>query len=273
MGDTDKDPNRGADPASTAEPDPERTVVVPGRGQPQAPDPEVTDDYLVHEETTTVLPPTARPQQQEKTEDATVPAHTYRPAPTRPPPADQWASSPRTPPPAAARQNQAGAPQWPQSPTTPPPGGPTQHAPHWSPTAAGVPYQALGAHPAYAQQAPASKDFRTLRSRRPLLLGAGAVAALTVAVVLITGLWVPGYLTASTVDVKAAEAGVQQILTDPATGYGLPKVSDVSCNHGDNPTITPGGTFTCTTSIGGNQRQVTATFVGSDGTYSVGRPE
>ncbi|AQT82212.1 hypothetical protein B1R94_27625 [Mycolicibacterium litorale] len=111
------------------------------------------------------------------------------------------------------------------------------------------------------------------RNRRALLIAGGAGAALLVAVVLITGLWVPGYFNTDTLDVKAAEAGVQQVLTDPATGYGLPTVSDVSCNHGENPKITAGGTFTCAVRISGNQRQVTVTFVGKDGTYAVGRPE
>jgi hypothetical protein len=110
------------------------------------------------------------------------------------------------------------------------------------------------------------------RSRRTLLIVGAAVAAV-VAVVLITGLWVPGYFNTDTLDVKAADAGVQQVLTDPATGYGLPKVSDVACNHGQNPTISDGGTFTCTVTIAGSPRQVTVRFVGNDGTYAVGRPE
>jgi hypothetical protein len=110
-----------------------------------------------------------------------------------------------------------------------------------------------------------------LANRRTLLIAGGAAAL--IAIVLITGFGWPGFFTTDTLDVKAAETGVQQVLTDANTGYGLPKVSDVVCNNGQNPTITANGTFTCTVSIAGSQRHVTVRFVGTDGTYAVGRPE
>lgn len=273
MGDTDRDPATDApqNPDPTPDVDPERTVVVPGRVTPEpAEDAESTGDYRVGEETTTILPPRAPGADPDKTQLAGRPAAT--PAPSQP---AQWASSPMTPPPPVTGPGPApqGPTQaWPQSPMTPPPAS-GAGAP-WAPGPAGAAYPNAAYPGASAPQYPPFPPTGRPagRNRRTLLIAA-AGAAVVVAVVLITGLWVPGYFNTDTLDVQAANAGVQQVLTDPATGYGLPKVSDVACNHGQNPTITDGGTFTCTVTIGGSQRQVSVRFVGKDGTYAVGRPE
>ncbi|WP_445169007.1 DUF4333 domain-containing protein [Mycolicibacterium sp. Dal123E01] len=278
MGDTDRDPTSDTPPSSAAptpaaDVDPERTVVVPGRAAPAPPagDPDSTGDYRVGEETTTVVPRRAPGADSDETQLAGRPTA----APSQP---AQWASSPMTPPPPAATPGpvpQGGTQHWPQSPMTPPPGAPAAGAAApWPPGPAGAPYPSAAypgaSAPQYPPFPPGARPAG--RSRRTLLIAGGAGVAV-LAVVLITGLWVPGYFNTDTLDVQAANAGVQQVLTDPATGYGLPKVSDVACNHGQNPTITDGGTFTCAVTIGGSQRQVSVRFVGKDGTYAVGRPE
>lgn len=259
MGDTNSSP--------TGDSDPERTVVVPGRSTPPTEsDPDATGDYRVHEETTTVVPPRPPGDDPEKTQIA------YQPGAVPAPQAAQWASSPMTPPPpqTPGPVPQGATQQWPQSPMTPPPGTATA-GPYWPGGRAGAGFPPAPPAMGYPPFAPAA--HAASGNRRKLLILAGAGLAVVVAVVLITGLWLPGYFNTDTLDVKAADTGVQQVLTDPTTGYGLPKVSDVACNKGQNPTITDGGTFTCTVTIAGNQRQVTVRFVGTDGTYAVGRPE
>jgi hypothetical protein len=80
-------------------------------------------------------------------------------------------------------------------------------------------------------------------------------------------------LTADKLDMTATQAGVRNVLTDPTSGYGLADVKDVTCNHGVDPTIAKGTTFTCDLTISGHPAQVTVRFLDDDGTYSVGRPE
>ncbi|OBJ70187.1 hypothetical protein A5643_00925 [Mycobacterium sp. 1274756.6] len=90
--------------------------------------------------------------------------------------------------------------------------------------------------------------------------------------VLVTGFWKPGFLRKSELDVHAAEDGVRQVLTDPATGYGATDVTDVRCNDGHNPVIKAGDTFTCEATIAGAKRTVEVTFADSEGSYWVGSP-
>lgn len=104
-----------------------------------------------------------------------------------------------------------------------------------------------------------------------LAIGAAALSAVAVLLVLRAG---PiKSLTADKLSITAAQAGVRNVLTDPTTGYGLAGVKDVSCNHGVDPTISKGATFTCDLTINGHRAQATITFVDDGGTYSVGRPE
>ncbi len=101
----------------------------------------------------------------------------------------------------------------------------------------------------------------------------GVLAALIVAAVLILGFWKPGFFVTTQLDVNRAQAGVQQILSDEANGYGAKNVKDVKCNNGQNPTVRKGDNFTCEVSIDGTKRQVTVTFQDNEGTYEVGRPK
>jgi hypothetical protein len=105
------------------------------------------------------------------------------------------------------------------------------------------------------------------------VLAMGAVVLSAVAVVLVLRAGPIKSLTADKLDITAAQAGVRNVLADPATGYGLAGVNDVTCNHGVDPTIFKGTSFTCGLTINGHQLQTTVTFVDDRGTYSVGRPE
>ncbi|WP_395311759.1 DUF4333 domain-containing protein [Mycobacterium sp. AMU20-3851] len=101
----------------------------------------------------------------------------------------------------------------------------------------------------------------------------GVLVGVIVAVVLVLGFWKPGFFVTTTLDVDAAQTGVQQILTDEANGYGAKNVKDVRCNDGVSPEVRKGDTFTCQVSIDGTKRQVTVTFQDDKGTYEVGRPK
>jgi Domain of unknown function (DUF4333) len=74
-------------------------------------------------------------------------------------------------------------------------------------------------------------------------------------------------------DVIKAQAGVQQILTDPVNGYGLQNVSDVKCNNGDNPSAGKGDSFTCQVKVNGAKRNVNVVVVDDNGTYEIDRPK
>jgi Domain of unknown function (DUF4333) len=105
------------------------------------------------------------------------------------------------------------------------------------------------------------------------VLAIGAVALSAVAVLLVLRVGPMKALTADKLNITAAQAGVHDVLADPTTGYGLADVKDVTCNHGVDPTIFKGATFSCDLTINGHKAQATVTFVDDDGTYSVGRPE
>jgi hypothetical protein len=111
---------------------------------------------------------------------------------------------------------------------------------------------------------------RTPRSR--LVIG-GAIAALLVAVFLITALWAPGFLRSHTLDIAAADHDVAAILSDSSTGYGLTSVTGVTCNDGKNPAIKQGATFTCDVTVDGAHRKLTATFTDDAGTFTITRPQ
>jgi uncharacterized protein DUF4333 len=105
------------------------------------------------------------------------------------------------------------------------------------------------------------------------VLAVGAVALSAVAVLLVLRVGPIKTLTADKLNITAAQAGVRNVLADPATGYGLAGVKDIVCNHGVDPTIVKHATFTCDLTINGHRAQATVTFIDDDGTYSIGRPE
>jgi hypothetical protein len=117
-----------------------------------------------------------------------------------------------------------------------------------------------------------SSDAGSKKSMGLVLGIVGALVAVIVVVVGILGFWKPGWFVTTNLDVKAAQSGVQQILSDATNGYGAKNVQDVSCNNGANPKVVKGGTFDCEVSIDGTKRQVTVTFQDDSGTYEVGRP-
>lgn len=107
-------------------------------------------------------------------------------------------------------------------------------------------------------------------TERRKLAGVAAGAAGLLALV-VAALWWPGFLHRTALDVGAAEEGVKQVLTG-ADGYSVADVSEVTCNHGKNPTVRSGRTFGCDVVISGEKRHVTVTFADNNGTYWVGVP-
>jgi hypothetical protein len=91
-------------------------------------------------------------------------------------------------------------------------------------------------------------------------------------VVLVAALWLFGYFEGKVLDVRRAEAGVQQILSDPINGYGANTVTSVTCNNGSDPPVEKGKGFTCQVTINGARRQVQVVFRDDAGTYEVDGP-
>lgn len=110
------------------------------------------------------------------------------------------------------------------------------------------------------------------KSKNVILGVVGAFAVVVLVVVGVLGFWKPGWFVTTNLDVKAAQSGVQQILSDQTNGYGAKNVEGVNCNNGANPKVVKGGTFDCDVSIDGTKRTVTVTFQDDSGTYEVGRP-
>ena len=111
------------------------------------------------------------------------------------------------------------------------------------------------------------------KTSKNVVLGVvGAFVLVVLIVVGVLGFWKPGWFVTTNLDVKAAQTGVQQILSDQTNGYGARNVEGVTCNNGANPKVVKGGTFDCDVSIDGTKRQVTVTFQDDSGTYEVGRP-
>lgn len=125
----------------------------------------------------------------------------------------------------------------------------------------------------YSPYGPAGTEEGSKKSLAVIGTVIGLLVAVIIAVVLVLGFWKPGFFVTTTLDVDAAQTGVQQILTDEANGYGAKNVKDVQCNDGVSPEVKKGDTFTCQVSIDGTKRQVTVTFQDDNGTYEVGRPK
>ena len=105
---------------------------------------------------------------------------------------------------------------------------------------------------------------------------AGVIVAVVVVggLALVGGLWFTGFFGGSdtVLDVRQAEAGVQEILSDPINGYGANDVSAVKCNNGENPAVEQGKGFACDVTINGAKRQVQVVFRDDAGTFEVDGP-
>lgn len=84
--------------------------------------------------------------------------------------------------------------------------------------------------------------------------------------------WSRSDVTGTRLDVRRAEAGVAQILSDPINGYGANRVVAVACNDGKNPVVRAGATFTCAVEINDTMRRVIVEFTDNNGTYAVDGP-
>ena len=99
---------------------------------------------------------------------------------------------------------------------------------------------------------------------------AGALVVL--AAVAIAAALAPAVSGGAELDVTAAQAGVQQVLTDPIDGYGRDDISDVRCNGGKNPAAKRGTGFSCLVRVDGVDREVSVIVVDNHGTYEVDQP-
>ena len=104
------------------------------------------------------------------------------------------------------------------------------------------------------------------KTARTLMFVGGGALLLIAAIVLITAFLFPGWAPKN-LDQQAAQDGVQKILTED---YQASDVSDVQCPSGQR--VETGASFTCSVTVGGQQQQVTVTFIDDDGRYEVSRP-
>lgn len=104
------------------------------------------------------------------------------------------------------------------------------------------------------------------KTARTLMFVGGGALILIAAIVLITAFLFPGWAPKN-LDQQAAQDGVQKILTED---YQASEVSDVQCPSGQR--VETGASFTCSVTVGGQQQQVTVTFIDDDGRYEVSRP-
>ncbi|UMB69524.1 DUF4333 domain-containing protein [Mycobacterium paraterrae] len=104
------------------------------------------------------------------------------------------------------------------------------------------------------------------------LCGAGGLALLVAAVVVIGDVAYPGSTGGAELDVAKVQDGVLQTLSDPASGYGANTVTDVSCNGGRNPSARQGTTFACDATVNGSARHVMVLVSDDRGTYEIDGP-
>lgn len=128
-------------------------------------------------------------------------------------------------------------------------------------------------HPG-SRERPSNEDDNPGRTRRlrHLLIGAGILALLAEAAVLLGGASRLHLTGGTELDVTKVQAGVAQTLSDPANGYGANTVSEVSCNGGRNPSAAKGTTFTCDATVNGARRHVGVLVSDDNGTYEVDGP-
>jgi hypothetical protein len=188
----------------------------------------------------------------------------YPPQQPRPPYPPRQQPRPQYPPPQPPRP-QYPPPQEPR-PYYQPPQEPYP-AQSWQPQQYPPPQQ-------YGQSQPSvSPRPKPTPSRTPMIAGMVVAVVVIGGVALVGGLWFTGFFGSGTVlNVRAAEAGVQQILSDPINGYGANDVTKVDCNNGEDPAVEKGAGFTCKVEINGALRQVQVVFRDDAGTYEVDGP-
>ena len=195
----------------------------------------------------------------------------------RPTSDDQTAiARPRPTPPRTASPRQYPSPTPPPAYRQPPAGHRTPPPPNipWylrrplrpQPPAPAVKHQNPTAEPKDADAADRKRLIRWI------LVGAGGLAVLIEAAVLISGVSKLGVTGGTVLDVTKVQTGVLQTLSDPASGYGANTVTDVSCNNGHNPSADKGTTFTCDVTVNGAQRHVTVVVSDDNGTYEIDGP-
>jgi hypothetical protein len=246
---------QGSDPTQAWSGQPPQSGGAPSPGEQPAWQPPPTPEQPAGDAPAWQQPAYQQPQPPQQYPQYQQPA--YNP----PPQGDQYGQQPT----AYAPQ---GYPQYGQQQ----PGQPYGQPPY------GQPQQPYGQPGQYDQQqyspyGPTGTEEGSKKSLAVIGTVVGLLAAVIVAVVLVLGFWKPGFFVTTTLDVDAAQTGVQQILTDEANGYGATNVKDVQCNDGVSPVVKKGDTFTCQVSIDGTKRQVTVTFQDDNGTYEVGRPK
>ncbi|MDO0976730.1 DUF4333 domain-containing protein [Mycolicibacterium frederiksbergense] len=246
---------QGSDPTQAWSGQPPQSGGAPSPGEQPAWQPPPTPEQPAGDAPAWQQPAYQQPQPPQQYPQYQQPA--YNP----PPQGDQYGQQPT----AYAPQ---GYPQYGQQQ----PGQPYGQPPN------GQPQQPYGQPGQYDQQqyspyGPTGTEEGSKKSLAVIGTVVGLLAAVIVAVVLVLGFWKPGFFVTTTLDVDAAQTGVQQILTDEANGYGATNVKDVQCNDGVSPVVKKGDTFTCQVSIDGTKRQVTVTFQDDNGTYEVGRPK
>ncbi|MDX1879773.1 DUF4333 domain-containing protein [Mycolicibacterium sp. 141076] len=125
-----------------------------------------------------------------------------------------------------------------------------------------------------AQRGPASSTARLKHQSngRRKLIGIGAAVLAVEAVALLVGISMLRTSKTIELDINQAQRGVEQVLTDTVSGYGVTNISNVRCNGGVNPPVKKDGTFKCEATVDGRQRQITVVFVDDGGTYEVGGP-
>lgn len=140
------------------------------------------------------------------------------------------------------------------------------------PSAAGYAPQVApaGEPPAYFDITAPTKTVNRSRSRTGLVIGAG-IAIVAITAVGVTGFWKPGFFVKRELNIAKVQEGVQHVLTDPSSGYGISGVSGLSCNEGRNPSANQGDRFTCTMLIDGSKRTVDVQVVDNQGSYQVGK--
>ncbi|MGV0814919.1 DUF4333 domain-containing protein [Mycolicibacterium boenickei] len=160
-------------------------------------------------------------------------------------------------------------PWWVRPGGAPPPGSPPPARPARTPPPQ---HRARPVPPAPPPPAPRPTPRRSEPVDRRLLIGA-ATAVVAVAAIG-SGLWAwsRADTNATRLDVRQAEAGVSEILSDPIHGYGANRIVAVACNNGEDPVVRKGATFTCAVEINDTLRRVIVEFTDNNGTYAVDGP-
>ena len=186
----------------------------------------------------------------------------------------QYPSMPQT------SQQPGGYPQYGQQPGYQQPGAYGQPQPPGAYPQYGQPhYGQPGAYPQYGQPGMGQEFDQQFgqpskpKNNKTLLAIGGGIAAVILLTVIVLGFVWPGWFVTTKLDVNAAQQGVQKILSDETSGYGVKNVKNVKCNDGADPEVKAGATFNCSVSIDGTSRTVTVTFKDDKGTYEVGRPQ